>query len=75
VYGLRLAWRAGGAGMGAFNEQLGKANLTTKCFALTTYLQDGVQAVRSPYEAANMHSRGSFVGRWRITPMPLGWRG
>ena len=46
---------------------------TTKCFAMTTNLLDHVQAVRSAYEAAN--SRGSFVGRRRITPVPLGRRG
>jgi hypothetical protein len=36
---------------------------------------NGVQAVRSPYEAPN--SRGSFLRRWCITPhpTPLGWRG
>jgi hypothetical protein len=35
---------------------------------MTTNLLDHVQAVRSAYEAAN--SRDSFVGRWRITPVP-----
>ena len=41
---------------------------------MTTNLLDHVQAVRSAYEAAN--SRGSFVGRRRITPpVPLGRRG
>ena len=40
---------------------------------MTTDLLDHVQAVRSAYEAAN--SRGSFVGRRRITPVPLGRRG
>jgi hypothetical protein len=39
--------------------------LTTKC---PTNLVDHVQAVRSAYEAAN--SPDSFVGRWRITPVP-----
>jgi hypothetical protein len=42
-------------------------------FAMTTDLLDHVQAVRSAYEAAN--SRDPFVGRWRITPVPLGRRG
>jgi hypothetical protein len=36
-------------------------------------LLDHVQAVRSAYEAVN--SPDSFVGRWRITPVPLGRRG
>jgi hypothetical protein len=45
---------------------------TTKC---ATNLLDHVQAVRNAYEAANMHSPDSFVGRWRITPVPLRRRG
>jgi hypothetical protein len=40
---------------------------------MTAVLLDHVQAVHSPYEAAN--SRESIVGRWRITPVPLGRRG
>ena len=40
---------------------------------MTTDPLDRVQAVRSAYEAAS--SRDSFVGRRRITPVPLGRRG
>jgi hypothetical protein len=67
--------------MGAFSKsglRTGRAicQFFATMLAMTTNLPDRRPGPpKPPHKPPIANSRDSFVGRWRITPVPLGWRG